>query len=483
MPDAVCALAGGFYAGRLFRLPAGAGALPMRILIVDDQRSIRLTSAQAVRAEGHEADTADSGRVALLKLQEERYDLVLLDLRMEGEADGLDCLARLLKVAPQLPVVICTAHASIETAVEAMRRGAQDYLEKPFTPEQLRQLLARVDKARRLRQRVDDLEAQVATTAPARDFTSEDPEMQALISVVERAAVSRATILILGENGTGKSALARHIHELSPLAGGPFVTVSCPSLSRELLESELFGHVKGAFTGALKDTWGKVDAARGGTLFLDEIGELPAELQPKLLRLLQEKAYERVGDTKTRTADVRVVAATNRDLAAAVKAGTFREDLFYRLNVISVHMPALRTRPRDLARHARDFLRFFAEEAGVPAKDFSPAAWAAVRRHPWPGNLRELRNALERAVILSRGAEVELDDLPAALAVPADGAEVALGALVPLEAIEQAHLRLVTARTATLEEAARVLGIDAATIYRKRKRWAEAAAGAPEPAP
>lgn len=456
----------------------------MRILIVDDQRSIRLTSAQAVRAEGHEADTADSGRVALLKLQEERYDLVLLDLRMEGEADGLDCLARMQKVAPQLPVVICTAHASIETAVEAMRRGAQDYLEKPFTPEQLRQLLVRVDKARRLRQRVDELEERVATTAPALDFTSEDPEMKEIMSVVERAAVSRATILVLGENGTGKSALARHIHQLSPLAAGPFVTVSCPSLSRELLESELFGHVKGAFTGALKDTWGKVEAAKGGTLFLDEIGELPAELQPKLLRLLQEKAYERVGDTKTRSADVRVIAATNRDLAAAVQAGSFREDLFYRLNVISVQVPALRARPRDLERHARDFLRFFAEESGHAVRDFSPEAWAAIRRHPWPGNLRELRNAIERAVILARGPQVELDDLPAALAVPAAGGpEVALGALVPLDAIEQAHLRLVTARTSTLEEAARVLGIDAATIYRKRKRWAAEAPAAPAPSP
>ena len=452
----------------------------MRILIVDDQRSIRLTTAQAVRAEGHESDTADSGRVALLKLQEERFDLVLLDLRMEGEADGLDYLARLQKISPQLPVVICTAHASIETAVEAMRRGAQDYLEKPFTPEQLRQLLARIEKARRLRQRVDELEEQVAQTQPALDFTSEDPEVATVMSVVERAATSRATILILGENGTGKSALARHIHQCSQLATGPFVTVSCPSLSRELLESELFGHVKGAFTGAMKDTWGKVDAASGGTLFLDEIGELPAELQPKLLRLLQERAYERVGDTKTRTADVRVIAATNRDLADAVKAGSFREDLFYRLNVISVTMPPLRSRPHDLERHARDFLRFFAEESGGTVKDFSAEAWAAVRRHPWPGNLRELRNSVERAVILARGPAVEVGDLPVELAVPAaGGTEVALGALVPLDAIEQAHVRLVTTRTATLEEAARVLGIDAATIYRKRKRWAAGPADGP----
>ena len=452
----------------------------MRILIVDDQRTIRLTSAQAVRAEGHEADTADSGQVALLKLQEEHYDLVMLDLRLESEADGLDYLARLQKISPRLPVVICTAHASIETAVEAMRRGAQDYLEKPFTPEQLRQLLARVEKARRLLQRVDELEEQVAQTQPAMDFTSQDPEMAALISVIERAATSRATILILGENGTGKSVLARHVHQCSQLSSGPFVTVSCPSLSRELLESELFGHVKGAFTGAMKDTWGKVEAARGGTLFLDEIGELPPELQPKLLRLLQERSYERVGETKTRTADVRVIAATNRDLAAAVKAGTFREDLFYRLNVISVIVPALRTRPRDLERYARDFLRFFAEESGCEIRDFSPEAWAAVRRHPWPGNLRELRNSVERAVILARGDKVELEDLPSELAVPGNGGpDIALGALVSLEAIEQAHVRLVTARTATLEEAARVLGIDAATIYRKRKRWAAEPTGEP----
>ncbi len=448
----------------------------MRILIVDDQRTIRLTSAQAVRAEGHEAETADSGRVALLKLQEESYDLVLLDLRMESESDGLDYLASLQKISPRLPVVICTAHASIGTAVEAMRRGAHDYLEKPFTPDQLRQLLARVEKERRLRQRVDELEEQVAQTVPAMNFNSEDPEMAAAISVAERAAASRATILILGANGTGKSVLARHIHQRSPIANGPFVTVSCPSLSRELLESELFGHAKGSFTGAMKDTWGKVEAARGGTLFLDEIGELPAELQPKLLRLLQERSYERVGETKTRTAEVRVVAATNRDLASAVKAGTFREDLFYRLNVISVTMPSLQARPRDLERHAREFLRFFADETGGAMKDFSPEAWLAVRRHPWPGNLRELRNAIERAVILARGSRVELDDLPAELALPTVGdSEVVLGALVPLEAIEQAHLRLVTARTSTLEEAARVLGIDAATIYRKRKRWASGA--------
>ncbi|HEY4302169.1 MAG TPA: sigma-54 dependent transcriptional regulator [Candidatus Didemnitutus sp.] len=445
----------------------------MRVLVVDDQRSIRLSTSQSIRAEGHEADTAESGNLAALKLQEERYDLVLLDLFLEGGNDGLECLSRLLKITPHLPVVICTAHGSIETAVEAMRRGAQDYLEKPFTSEHLRQILARTERARRLSQRVDELEQQVAQTGPAASFLGDDPEMESAVSIVARAANTRATILLLGENGTGKSSLARHIHRLSPFAAGPFVTVSCPSLSRELLESELFGHAKGAFTGAIRDTWGKVDAARGGTLFLDEIGELPSELQPKLLRLLQERAYERVGDTKTRLADVRVVAATSRDLAAAVKTAHFREDLFYRLNVISVVVPPLCNRPVGLQRHAREFLTFFAAEAGRPVREFAGDAWQAIRNYRWPGNLRELRNAIERAVILSTSGELCLSDLPEGIASAGHpGLDVALGALVPLKAIEESHVRQVTARTATLEEAARILGVDVATIYRKRKRWA-----------
>ncbi len=457
-------------------------AFDMRILVVDDQSAVRLATARAIRADGHEADTADSGAVALLKLQEERFDVVVLDLHMNGRADGLEYLAKLLKQAPGLAVVMCTAQASIDTAVEAMRRGALDYLEKPFTPEQLRTVLARVERNQRLKQRADGLADQIARSAPQTEFSPEDPAMKAVVAVVERAATTRATVLVLGENGTGKSQLARRIHELSAVADGPFVTVSCPSLSRELLESELFGHVQGAFTGALKDKWGKVEAARGGTLFLDEIGELPAELQPKLLRFLQEHAYERVGDTKTRTADVRVIAATNRDLAGAVKAGAFREDLFYRLNVIAVTMPPLRERPADVARLAESFRRFFAREAGRPVERFSAPAWAAVRAHPWPGNVRELRNAIERAVILAQGEQIELGDLPVEVSVPR-AAAVELGALVSLEALEQEHMRRVIARTVKLEDAAGVLGIDIATLYRKRKRWAASSdAGSPGPA-
>jgi NtrC-family two-component system response regulator AlgB len=452
----------------------------MRILIVDDQRSVRLATSQGVRAFGHDTDTADSGRVALMKLQEERFDLVLLDLNIEGRADGLDYISRLHKLLPGLAVVICTAEGSISTAVEAMRRGALDYLEKPFSPEQLMAVLARVERTQRLKQRADGLADQMAHTAPQVDFLSEDPTMKAVVEVVGRAATTGVTVLILGENGTGKSQLARHVHEQSAVADGPFVTVSCPSLSRELLESELFGHVQGAFTGAVKDKWGKVEAAAGGTLFLDEIGELPAELQPKLLRLLQERAYERVGDTKTRTANIRVIAASNRDLQGAVRAGTFREDLFYRLNVIAVTMPPLRDRPMDLPRLMEGFLRFFAEESGRPVRGMSPAAMSAMLAHTWPGNVRELRNVIERAVILARGQQLELEDLPAELAV-ARAKSVELGALVPLDALEQEHVRRVLARTVKLEDAADILGIDIATLYRTRKRWS--AGGAPVGAP
>lgn len=443
----------------------------MRILIVDDQRTIRLALAHAVRAEGHEADTADSGRVAQLKVLEDVFDLVLLDLYLASEDEGLECLVRLTKQTPGLAVVVCTANASVETAVEAMRRGALDYLPKPFTPDSLRQVLARVEKFNRLKQRVANLSEVVARSGPVPEFASQDEAMAPVLTVVERAAGTRASVLILGENGTGKSLLARHVHDHSPLAEGPFVTVNCPSLTRELAESELFGHARGAFTGAIKDYAGKVDAARGGTLFLDEIGELPLDLQSRLLRLLQERTYERVGETRTRSADVRVVAATNRPIAESVKAGTFREDLFYRLNVITVTMPPLRERPLDVERLAMAFLTYFAEETGRPVTAFAPAAWSALRAHRWPGNVRELRNAIERAVIMCRGDRLERSDLPDTLAADGSVVGVDLGGLVSLEMIEHEHVRRVLARTGTLEEAARVLGIDGATLYRKRRRW------------
>jgi NtrC-family two-component system response regulator AlgB len=275
--------------------------------------------------------------------------------------------------------------------------------------------------------------------------------------------------LILGPSGTGKSVLAREVHRRSGQRDAAFVTVSCPSLSRELLESDLFGHVKGSFTGAVADTMGKVAAADGGTLFLDEIGEMPLEIQPKLLRLLQEREYERVGEPKVRRANVRVIAATNRGLADDVKAGKFREDLFYRLNVISVALPGLRDRPVEIARFAESYREFFAARLGKRIIGFSPEVMEAFAGYRWPGNLRELRNVIERAVILAAKETIEMSDLPEEFrSKPESG--IAVGARVTIDALEAEHIRRVLAISRNLEEAARTLGIDPATLYRKRQK-------------
>jgi NtrC-family two-component system response regulator AlgB len=316
---------------------------------------------------------------------------------------------------------------------------------------------------------VQQLESQLTENSPEVDLSSDEPLMQKTLQIAFKAAETPATILILGPSGTGKSVLAREIHKRSPQKENAFVTVNCPSLSKELLESELFGHVKGSFTGATGDTMGKVAAADGGTLFLDEIGELPLEIQPKLLRLLQEREYERVGEARIRKANVRVVAATNRNLAEEVKAGRFREDLFYRLNVINVALPALKERPSDLMRFAEHYREFFAARIGKKITGFSPRVRDAFVQYGWPGNLRELRNVVERAVILSSGQAIEMEDLPEQFSVQGDSS-VAVGSRVSLDQLEAEHIRRVLATSKNLDEAARTLGIDPATLYRKRQR-------------
>ena len=444
----------------------------MRVLIIDDEQNIRQTTAVVLEAMGHETAGADSRASALKQIEVEDFDITFLDLKLGGD-NGLDLLPELLKANPQMDIVVFTAFASIETAVEAMRRGAVDYIPKPFTPEQVRQVLAKIIKARKLRGKVAELESRLSSDAPSADLTSAEPAVQKVFEMAFKAAATPATILILGENGTGKTVLARAVHENSPQKENAFVTVNCPSLSRELLESELFGHVKGAFTGAVGETMGKVALADGGTLFLDEIGDLPLEIQPKLLRLLQEKEYERVGEAKTRRANVRVIAATNRDLEKAVQDGRFREDLFYRLNVIPVRMPALRERLADLKRIADSYLRFFSTQCGKRLRGFAKEADDALLRYSWPGNLRELRNVVERAVILAGGDQISLDDLPEKFSEkpsPVSASEIQVGATVSLEELEGQHIARVIQQASTMEEAARILGIDPATLYRKRKK-------------
>jgi NtrC-family two-component system response regulator AlgB len=441
----------------------------MDLLLIDDEVSLRRTMRSTLESMGHAVAEAAAGEQAVAQLRRQHFDLAFLDLRL-GRESGLDVLPALRREAPDLAVVLVTAYASVGSAVEAMRGGAFDYLPKPFTPNQLRVVLERWQVVHRLRNRVALLEEQVRAANPEADLQTLEPAMRQALDVAFQVAASEATVLLRGESGTGKGVLARAIHARSPRAAGPFVTVHCPSLSAELLESELFGHVKGAFTGAVQDTEGKAAAAEGGTLFLDEVGDLPPAVQPKLLRLLQDRSYERVGETRSRLADVRIVAATNRDLAAEAAAGRFREDLLYRLNVIEVELPPLRQRPRDLQPLAEHLLRFFARQAGKPVTRFSPAAQAALARHGWPGNVRELRNAVERGVILAAGDEVDLGNLPVQLS-SAPAARVEVGGRVTLEALEKEHIRRVLATAPSLNEAAVVLGINPSTLYRKRKDY------------
>ena len=446
----------------------------MRILIVDDEPNIRMTLRVALESTRHTVEDAVGIADALKWIGRSRFDLALVDLRL-GHESGLDLLDTCLQRAPRMAVVIITAHGSIDTAVEAMRRGAFDYLAKPFMPAQIRAVVERVQRLRNLQNRVDDLEGQIAVEIPELSLESEDPQVRLVLEQGHQVAATDAVVLVRGESGTGKGVLARAIHSWSRRARAPFVTVSCPSLSAELLESELFGHARGSFTGAVTETEGKVAAAEGGTLFLDEIGDLPLPLQPKLLRFLQERQYERVGETRSRTADVRLVTATNRDLDAAVAAGQFREDLLFRLNVVELTLPPLRVRA-DRIVLAEHLLAFFARQTGKHIEGFTPAAREALLRYGWPGNLRELRNAMERAVIFAGGHVLDLEDLPGRILsaahppVTQSGVPIEVGQPVSIEQLETEHIRLILARCPSREDAARILGIDPSTLYRKRKQ-------------
>ena len=440
-----------------------------RVLVIDDEKNIRTMLTVCLEEAGCEVTATASAGGALEALRHQWFDLAFLDLRL-GDRDGLDILPQLLAERPGLSVVVITAYATIETAVAAIKRGAQDYLPKPFTPAQIRHVVQQVLDRKQAAVRVADLEQQLQSSVPEADLVTESPKMRAVLDTVSRAATADAPILLRGENGTGKGMLARLLHAQSPRRSHPLVVVNCPTLSEELLASELFGHVKGAFTGAVRDQAGRVESAQGGTLFLDEIGEISPALQAKLLHFLQEKQYERVGDTQTRFADVRVIAATNRDLENDVRVGRFREDLLYRLNVIEVVVPPLRERSEDIVRLARHFLDFFARVARRPPPQLSAAAIEALRIYPWPGNVRELRNAIERAVILWPAQIIDPAAFPERIAAQASNVPQ-IGGDCSLEAIEREHILRVIAGTPTLEDAAKILGIDSSTLWRKRKKY------------
>ena len=455
--------------------PTLAATSAFSALVIDDDAGVRQSLRLCLEADGARVLGVGSTHAAVEALERARFDVVLLDLWL-GSESGLDALPDLLRRQPAIPIIVVTAFATFESAVLAMKRGAKDYLPKPFTPEQVRHAVRRALEAARLHRQLEVAEERLREVgADDEFFGTESPAFWSVMKQAARVAAADVPALLRGESGTGKNVMARWIWRRGPRARGPFITVNCPTLSRELMNSALFGHKRGAFTGAISDAPGKVEDAEGGVLFLDEVGDLSPDAQASLLRFLNDRSYERLGESKERTADVRIVAATNRALEAEVKAGRFREDLLFRLNVVSLVLPPLRDRWEDLPALAKHYLaaakrRQHREEIG-----FSEAADRAVRAHAWPGNLRELRNAVERAVILGEGASIVPEDLgiPAVAEAPlaSNVGDVVLGASVSLEQVAREHIARVIAKAPTLEAAARTLGIDSTTLQRKRKRY------------
>ncbi len=438
----------------------------MKLLIIGDEQKSRRMVSWGFPRDAFEVRTANCRKAVEGLVAANAFHAACVDLKMkEDDSDAI--IATLQRRLPRLPIVALVGVEDRKAVAKLKSRGVCAHVKSPFSIEALLTTIA----THALKEPVGAPRPPmpvVATTELPPKLIAQDEASRRALEVAVRAAASNVAILVLGETGTGKSLLAQTIHQHSAIKDRPFVTVSCPCLNRELLESDLFGHVRGAFTGAVQDTWGKVAAADGGTLFLDEIGDLPAALQPKLLRLLQEKQYERVGETTPRTANVRIIAATNRDLKAEVAAGRFREDLYYRLNVISVEVPALRSRPADILPAAESFLDEISRQAGKRSPGFTPEARRLLEHHGWPGNLRELRNVLERAAVLSTGGALQPRDFPSLLA-PAGNVRCQVGAPVSLQALEEAHIQMIVASAASLEQAAEILQIDKSTLYRKRK--------------
>jgi NtrC-family two-component system response regulator AlgB len=435
------------------------------ILIVDDEKNIRMHLATYIRSLGYAVETAADASAALATFDRGKFDVVLSDVRMAG-MDGLALLREIRRRQPEVVVVLMTAYATVPQAVEAMRAGAYDYLVKPFSLDHVGLLLNRVLEVQALRR---ENEALRRTIEQPLLLGSRSPVMQRVLATAEQVAASDATVLLTGESGTGKNVLAAAIHRWSPRCHSPFVTIACTTLAEHLLESELFGHVKGAFTGAWKDKPGRLEAAQGGTVFLDEVGELTPDLQGKLLRFIEEHRCERVGGGETITVDARIIAATNRDLEAEVHAGRFRQDLFFRLNVIGIRLPSLRERMEDLPALTDQVLGALCARHRRSAIQLAANVRPALAAYGWPGNVRELVNALERAVVLARGNTIHAEDLPDRFLAPTVAAPPA--ADLSLEELEQRHIQQVLADSTTLEEAAARLGINPTTLWRKRRRY------------
>ena len=436
-----------------------------RILVVDDELILRESLARWLERDGHAVETAASGEEALAKCRAARYEILLLDIKLEGMS-GLEVLRRVKEDDPDTAVIMITAYGSIPTAIEAMKHGAADYLLKPFEPEELGVVIENLLRRQQEARETLYLRERVAEAARFENLIGQSPAMQEVFHLIADVAPTDAPVLLDGETGTGKGLAARAVHSLSARREGPFVAVHCAAIPETLMESELFGHRKGAFTDAKETKRGRLEMAHGGTLFLDEIGEVGMRTQIDLLRVLEDGVFYRVGGTQPLEADFRVVAATNLDLDRAVREGRFREDLFYRLNVVRITMPPLRRRKQDIPLLAEHFLRRYALEARRPIERIGRDALDALMVYDWPGNVRELENAIERAVVVGKGPQIRAEDLPIGRpSLPAAPA-------VRLEEVEREHIRRVLDESGwNITRCARLLGIDRSTLYGKIRRY------------
>ncbi len=436
----------------------------VRILVVDDEEIVRESLAAWLRRDGWDTAVAASGTQALAQIEAGPWAVALVDLKMPG-LDGLAVLEKARALRPETALVLMTAFATVDTAVRAMKLGAADYLVKPFDPDEVSLLVRRLVGEQAVRRENVLLRKALRKEHAFGDLVTESPAFLQVLALARAAARTASTVLVLGESGTGKEVLARALHRESPRAAAPFVAVSCAALTESLLESELFGYEKGAFTGAAARTRGKIECADRGTLFLDEIGDVTPKLQMDLLRVLESRQLFRVGGTAAMNVDIRVIAATNRDLEEAVKAGRFREDLFYRLNVVTLRLPPLRERPSDVPLLVPVLLARLCAEMGRPVPTVAPDAMQALCSHAWPGNVRELRNVLERALVVAEGEVLQRVHLGLPEASPAR-AETALAS------VERRHVEEILDRAeGNVSLAARLLDIDRVTLHRKMRRW------------
>lgn len=434
-----------------------------KVLVVDDEPNILKTIGVCFNAIGYETQLFAKPQDALEILHKEKFDLAFVDLKM-APIDGMELLGEIKKFSPDTTVIIITAHGSIDTAIEAVKRGAYHYLQKPFDFKELQLFAQKAWEYHRLAQEVRDLRNQLSLAQGTGELITRNREMLAQIDLAARVADSTISVLIEGESGTGKELFAQFIHEKSSRSQQAFVKVNCAAIPEQLLESELFGHVRGAYTGAVKDRQGRFELANGGTIFLDEIADLSLGIQGKLLRVLQSKEFERLGESVSQKVDVRVIAATNRNLEEAMKEGAFREDLFYRLNAVRLKLVPLRERPEDLPILIPHFLQMFAKASVV---DLTPEAMKALRSYRWSGNVRELEHVIERSVLLAQNGMIELAHLPEEVRIAMEQP----GDTRSLEEMEKLHIKRVLQKAKDYDDAARILGIDPATLWRKRKKF------------